>query len=124
MGLNIISKKLLKFNNCFVSQFPERKKEINNLFNSLLELIDAFIYEDTQLNNDRFPFYKNNFKVKSILIIVNDIIRICEKKEVDINNLIRLFYDLDTKLKELTININLARKGLAKILSHLEKQSQ
>lgn len=122
MGLNKIVAEYLKFNETLVGLYPKKKNQINLLFQSIRELTDEVVYEDTKVNNNRYPYYKKNFKAKSILVTVRKITEICSSKEVNKEKLFKELVDLNVKLQWMQWHLADSRRSINSLLNTIEKE--
>lgn len=121
MGLNKIVETLLKFAHSLKKVLPNSKNNIDFLFQNIRELIDNSIYEDKKENNYRYPYYERNYKSKSILLLCENIIKICKEKKIDKKKLFKQLIDVRTKLIWFQWYISDSKKHLNKIINKLEK---
>ena len=121
MGLNKIVGTLLEFAESLEKEYPKNKDNINILFQSIRELIDNLIYEDSIENNNRYPYYERNHKSKSIIVLSESIIEICKNDKIDKKKLFKQLIDIRTNLIWFEWYISDSKKNLNKILKKIEK---
>lgn len=124
MELNKIINTYLMLNNTLVNLFPNRKKQINTLFHSIRELTDNLVYESNKRNDNRFPYYKKNYRANSVLIKFKKIIKLCNQKVIKKEILFNELVDLYVQLKWFQWHISDARRSVNSILKILEKDLQ
>jgi hypothetical protein len=116
MGLNRLTKTLLKYNKKLGKDFPKNTDDINLTTNCIGSILDHFIYEDRKENNNRYPFYKKNFKSTSVMTSLEKTYRY--KMPDDKEKYKKTLYEILTTMQW----VEYARKDIIKSTKKLIKQ--